>query len=295
MQRFSTQRSSLVSFDSLEPRMLRAGDSPFTSQLDDGTVLVTGTDGKDSIHVFHPNFDAPGTDYDGLTNGNVMVIRVNGIDASYNMPEPDYDPNAVRAVQIRSEGGNDSVIIDHSLGFAALPFYVNGGSGNDTIIGSDGDDTLTGAGGRDYIDGRGGRDRLNGLDANDWLIGNKGVDRIFGGAGNDLIDGGASTDYLFGEGGNDTILGSDGDDSLDGGGGDDSLLADGGDDTVIGGSGNDTLDGGTGHDTVFGNAGDDTLQLRDLTFDLADAGSGIDKAFIDDFERTFIVAETKIS
>jgi Ca2+-binding RTX toxin-like protein len=286
MQQSSILRSSLVSCDQLEPRRLFAGDSPFATQLGDGSVVVTGTTGRDIVHVILPVLKLPGGG-ESPDSGHV-VVRVNGKDAT-------FETSTITSVEITPGADNDIVRIDSGIHFdlRTLPFYVNGGAGNDTIIGGDGDDTLTGAGGRDYIDGRDGRDRLNGLDANDHLIGNQGVDRLFGGAGNDLLDGGKSTDYLWGEGGNDTILGVDGDDSLDGGGGDDSLVGDGGDDTLFGGAGNDVIDGGTGHDTVFGNAGDDTLQLRDFEFDVADGGSGNDTAIIDDIERTFIVAETK--
>lgn len=276
----SDKHFCVFQLDQLEPRRMMAAELPLAN-VDQGTLIINATSGNDSIRVFNPRKN-------GIIDLTTIVVRENG-------QEKSFSTGGIHLAVIGAEAGNDDVEIAPGLAFDLfrIPFYVNGGSGNDTIVGGDGDDTLTGAGGSDHIDGRGGRDRLNGLDGNDVLNGGDGVDRLFGGAGNDLLNGGKSTDYIYGEGGNDTVLGSDGQDWLDGGSGNDSIDGDGGDDTIFGESGNDTLIGGTGHDFVFGNSGDDNLQLRDLTSDNADGGSGIDKAVIDDFERAFIVAETR--
>lgn len=92
-----------------------------------------------------------------------------------------------------------------------------GGSGNDTLLGSndpdrlygyEGDDMLTGLGGDDLLDGGEGNDTLYGGAGADLLIGGNGADTIHGGDGDDIIffdlldtvDGGAGIDSLYLEG-----------------------------------------------------------------------------------------------
>ncbi len=87
-------------------------------------------------------------------------------------------------------GGVDT--FDGRLG--TLDGYVNGGSGNDTILGGDGADVLNGDSDNDSLDGGAGDDTLNGGVGNDI---------IFGGAGNDKLDGGLDTDELYGGTGDD--------------------------------------------------------------------------------------------
>jgi Ca2+-binding RTX toxin-like protein len=124
-------------------------------------------------------------------------------------------------------------------------FRVNGGSGNDTLIGAEGNDYLDGREGNDYLYGREGNDTLNGGAGNDTLLGGDGNDYLYGGEGNDTLNGGA---------GNDTLNGGAGDDSLDGSVGNDTLLGGDGNDILVGGAGNDLLVGGGGRDQFLFNA-----------------------------------------
>ncbi|MCZ8375716.1 MAG: calcium-binding protein [Beijerinckiaceae bacterium] len=99
--------------------------------------------------------------------------------------------------------------------------HVIGGDGDDSLWGDDRDNILEGGAGNDYIVGFGGSNILFGGDGNDRLFGQEGNDRIFGGAGNDLL------------------AGFRGDDLLDGGDGDDRLVVQFGHNTLTGGSGAD--------------------------------------------------------
>lgn len=110
---------------------------------------------------------------------------------------------------------------------------INGGPGDDTLIGSAGDDMIFGNGGSDFI------------------LADK---------GNDQIQGNAGDDALFGENGNDTIHGGSGDDQMSGGDGNDKMSAGSGDDFAAGGNGNDILSGNAGIDTLRGNDGNDTIR-----------------------------------
>lgn len=75
---------------------------------------------------------------------------------------------------------------------------VQGGGGNDTLIGSSIDNILSGGLGNDVIFGQSGNDVLVGGGGNDTLQGEAGRDLIFGGAGSDNINGGTESDLVIG-------------------------------------------------------------------------------------------------
>ncbi len=171
---------------------------------------------------------------------------------------------------------------------------VDGGAGNDTLIGNgddnvldggDGDDTLYGLGGDDRLIGGNGNDTLNGNTGNDTLNGGAGDDTLDGGLGDDTLNGGGGTDTLDGGLGNDTLNGGSGTDTLNGGLGDDTLNGGGGADTLDGGLGDDTLNGENGADTLNGGFGDDTLD-GGLGDDTIDGGFGDDTIMLNDNDGT---------
>jgi Ca2+-binding RTX toxin-like protein len=88
--------------------------------------------------------------------------------------------------------------------------YVDGGSGNDTIIGTNFADDLRGGAGHDQLYGGDGEDMLIGGAGNDQLHGGDGDDVLVGGTGNDQLYGGAGADtFVFAESGSksrDTIF-----------------------------------------------------------------------------------------
>ena len=172
---------------------------------------------------------------------------------------------------------------------------LEGGGGDDAVIGNDfantlrgngGDDRIFGKGGDDFIDGGAGDDALRGEGGNDTLDGGVGADDFIGGPGIDTAtyrtrsrfqpvvvtindqanDGGQRerdnirTDMEIVEGGqgDDNITGSNLANTLLGGLGNDSLQGSGGDDVMDGEFGNDVLDGGLGNDSFLGGAGNDT-------------------------------------
>ncbi|HHC29184.1 MAG TPA: calcium-binding protein, partial [Rhodobacterales bacterium] len=165
---------------------------------------------------------------------------------------------------------------------------VEGGGGNDVLLGSKGDDDFSGGSGSDRLAGRGGADMLDGGADDDAIRGGGGSDRIEGGAGNDVlyggrgndiitdvsgdddqmyggggndrITGGDDSDTMFGGAGNDRLIGRDGMDALNGDNGNDVICGDGGDDSINGGNGNDKLMGGDDNDRLFGGNGRDVLK-----------------------------------
>lgn len=179
-------------------------------------------------------------------------------------------------------GGDGSNLIDART--VTKGVTLDGGGGNDTLIGGSAADRLDGGAGNDRLTG--------GLGAN-TLFGGDGIDRLvetqnahlnltnssFTGLSTERIysfeeaelTGGASANRLTvasnfpgpvtlnGEAGNDTIVGTSLADVLNGGAGNDS---------ITGGPGHDTLTGGDGNDRLLGQQGDDFI----------DAGNGADIA-----------------
>ena len=153
------------------------------------------------------------------------------------------------------------------------------------------------------IDGGPGDDKLIGSVGNDWLIGGTGADDLRGGAGSDTADYSSDGNQTIGahvtlddvadDGrgsehdnvhsdvenvwgtvqGDNVLIGDNSDNVFMGGAGSDTLRGGAGNDTLYGGFeyppvGNDTLDGGTGLDTLWGGNGNDTIEARDSLPDL---------------------------
>jgi Ca2+-binding RTX toxin-like protein len=120
---------------------------------------------------------------------------------------------------------------------------INGGDGDDDIVGSDYEDHIYGGEGNDAILGEDGDDRIYGGGGDDMIDGGDGSDALEGGDGRDILHGGPGGDRLLGGAGHDSIYGGEGDDIADGGDGDDIYDArPGSTDTMIDSSGSDTLD-----------------------------------------------------
>lgn len=166
--------------------------------------------------------------------------------------------------QILGQGGDDSLRGDDG------DDTLDGGEGADTLVGGDGEDSLVGGGGadslvggddNDLLFGNGGDDTIRGGDGDDSISASEGDDVVFGGAGDDLIVGEFGDDFIAAGGGYDTVLGGDNDDTLIGQSGNDSLVGGGGDDSIRGGGGRDFISGGEGDDTLRGGSGNDTIDL----------------------------------
>jgi len=153
---------------------------------------------------------------------------------------------------------------------------IQGGGGDDYIVGTNGDDT---------INLKGGDDQGFGLDGNDIIKGGGGFDHLVGGNGIDQIHGGEGPDTISGEDGNDVLDGGDGDDKINGDMGNDVIDAGTGDDIADGGQGNDNIKGGSGDDVLIGGEGDDDISGKTGN-DLIQGGSGNDALFADDGDDT---------
>ena len=176
----------------------------------------------------------------------------------------------VGVIRILIEGGAGNDTLIGSLGGDTL----DGGAGTDRLKGGNGNDLLQGGTGADSINGENGDDTLLGGDLNDSLTGD-GADTLGGDAGNDSLGGGLGNDVLNGGAGSDTARGGDGDDTINGGDGNDSLLGESGLDSLNGNAGDDTLDGGRNNDLLNGSDGNDKIR-GDHGDDTINAGLGDD-------------------
>ncbi|MEM9395120.1 MAG: DUF4214 domain-containing protein [Pseudomonadota bacterium] len=87
---------------------------------------------------------------------------------------------------------------------------LNGGAGDDTIVGYAESDLVYGLDGGDNIDGGQGDDQIYGGSGQDDIFGGSGNDTLFGGADADYLAGGQGGDRLFGGAGSDTLYGENG-------------------------------------------------------------------------------------
>lgn len=247
----------------------------------DNTDVVQGGTGNDRQIV------------NGAGAGDVMTVTAGVAPVQVRFDRTNLVPfgidlTNVQTLEINGLGGDDNISAS-ALPAGVIALELNGGDGNDTLIGSQGLDLLSGGPGNDVIDGRGNPagtiENVRG-DAGDdtltWTPGG-GDDRFFGGEGSDvtLIVGGAGAEVFVlreeptGSGvvrfsrttpgpffvdSTETELlrvnANGGDDSVDS-----STLANG---LLLlelnGGDGNDTLIGSLGLDTLNGDGGDDILR-----------------------------------
>ena len=158
----------------------QAGNDRMVWDPGDGSDLNEGGDGTDTVEVnggeVAEAFTAEGV------GDRVLFRRVD--------PGPfTIDIGGSERLVLNARGGDDSFF--GGSGLAALSaFTVDGGAGNDTVIGTDGADTLIGGDGNDFVDG------------------NAGADSAFLGAGDDVFrwDPGDGSDVLEGQAGVDLML-----------------------------------------------------------------------------------------
>lgn len=261
--------------------------------------------------------------YDEL--GNVLVLpkvkQGNKADVLYGSAKDDVILGLGGSDRLFGKAGDDRLFGDKQTtvekaladgsakGKASRGDWLDGGEGDDLLIGTASRDVLLGGNNRDTLVGGAGDDVLYGDNStgmveqnwsfkqverlvgsisyhttvfskaspnassegdNDVLYGQGGRDVLNGGWGEDLLDGGTEDDLLWGEGGNDTLLGGHGNDTLSG----DDL------DSSFGlqskHHGDDLLDGDMGDDRLAGNGGSDVLYGGPGNDDLKGDDVGLD-------------------
>jgi Ca2+-binding RTX toxin-like protein len=144
------------------------------------------------------------------------------VDVYVNGEKHSFTADEAKNLEIRGGKGNDTIVctgkaegfefLGIKFGAADPKMTLDGGKGDDIIVGSEGNDTIRGGKGNDLIMGAGGDDNIDGGRGNDMIWGGDGNDTIHGGKGNDTIYGGNGNDNCYGDGGRDKVYGGAGKD-----------------------------------------------------------------------------------
>ncbi len=158
----------------------QAGNDRLIWNPDDGSDLNEGGDGTDTVEVNGGN----GAE-DFMISANGSRVRFDRID-----PAPfTLDIGTTENLVVNGNGGDDTITAGNGLA-SLIQITMDGGAGNDTLIGRDGNDTLIGGDGNDVIDG------------------GRGNDVALMGAGDDTFvwNPGDGSDTVEGQDGSDTLL-----------------------------------------------------------------------------------------
>ena len=140
-----------LSVEPLEPRCLLAA----TASLLGGVLTVTGTPGRDNVHV---SLDAA---------AGQLVVR------SFADVIGRFASAAVASIAISTGAGDDIVRIDNAV---TQPAVIDGGTGRDILTGGGGPTTLLGGAGPDKLTAGTGQTTLNGDGGANLLFGVKPID-----------------------------------------------------------------------------------------------------------------------
>jgi Ca2+-binding RTX toxin-like protein len=164
-------------------------------RLEYGVLKVKGTQAGDRIAL-------------RLQAGEPGVLQVDvGDDGSADFS---FERDDLASIAVNARPGDDHVRIDESNGVFAdtIPTTIDGGVGNDTLVGGSGTVELRGRPGNDTLIGGTGAESLRGGAGTDLIDGNQGADVAFMGAGDDTFvwDPGDGSDVIEGQSGSDTML-----------------------------------------------------------------------------------------
>jgi hypothetical protein len=181
-------------------------------RLRNGELTIEGTNGGDRIAL-------------RLQAGDPAVLQVDvGDDGTADFS---IDRATVAKIVVEAGNGDDLVRIDEGNGVFAdsIPTTIDGGNGNDNLVGGSGAEALLGGNGDDILVGGSGASTLSAGNGNDNLVGGSGVETLLGGNGNDTIDGNRGNDVAEMDNGDDTFVWDpgDGSDTIEGGNGKDTM------------------------------------------------------------------------
>ena len=147
-----------------------------------------------------PDIDT--TEVNGGNGAEIFTLTANGSRVRFDRTDPApfaLDMGTMEKIVVNMNGGDDRFSATGNLA-ALIGVTVDGGAGNDTILGSNGQDLLIGGEGNDYIDGQQGNDtalmgagddvfRWDPGDGNDVIEGQDGADTLVfnGSAANEIM------------------------------------------------------------------------------------------------------------
>src|SRR5262245_36479957 len=175
-----TENDTLTGGDADDQVFGESGNDRMIWNPGDDTDLNEGGAGSDTVEV------------NGGNGAEIFTTTANGARVRFDRLDPapfSIDIGTSENLVLNANGGNDSFSATGNLA-ALIQITVDGGTGNDTLLGSNGIDLLRGGDGDDFIDGQ------------------QGNDVAFLGAGNDTFqwDPGDGSDVVEGQDGTDTML-----------------------------------------------------------------------------------------
>ena len=175
-----TENDTLTGGDADDQVFGESGNDRMIWNPGDDTDLNEGGAESDTVEV------------NGGGGAEVFTTTANGTRVRFDRLDPapfSIDIGTSEKLVLNANGGNDSYSATGNLA-ALIAITVDGGTGEDTILGSNGNDTLSGG------------------DADDFVDGQQGNDTAFLGAGNDVFqwDPGDGSDTVEGQDNTDTML-----------------------------------------------------------------------------------------
>jgi Ca2+-binding RTX toxin-like protein len=171
------------------------GNDRFIWNPGDDTDLNEGGAGDDTVEI------------NGGGGAEVFTATANGTRVRFDRVDPapfSVDIGACENLVLNANGGDDRFSATGNLA-ALIRITVDGGPGNDTLLGSNGVDLLLGGDGDDFIDGQQGNDvvflgagndtfQWDPGDGSDTVEGQEGIDRLVfnGSAGNEIFNASAN-------------------------------------------------------------------------------------------------------
>jgi Ca2+-binding RTX toxin-like protein len=164
-------------------------------QLAHGELAIEGTNAGDRVAL-------------RLQSGDPAVLQVDvGDDGSADFS---FARAGIARISVDAGNGDDAVRIDERNGVFtdSIATTIDGGNGDDNLVGGAGAGTLLGGNGKDFLAGGSGPETLAGGNGNDSVDGNGGNDVGLLGNGDDTFvwDPGDGSDVVEGQNGIDTML-----------------------------------------------------------------------------------------
>lgn len=174
-----TENDTLTGGDADDQVFGESGNDRMIWNPGDDTDLNEGGVGIDTVEV------------NGGNGAEVFTVTANGIRVRFDRLDPapfSLDIGSSEQLVLNANGGDDQFSATGNLA-ALIQITVDGGTGNDTLLGSNGNDQLFGGDGNDFVDGQQGNDTAflgAGDDVFQWDPGD-GSDTVEGGDGNDVM------------------------------------------------------------------------------------------------------------
>jgi len=174
-----TENDTITGGDADDQAFGQSGNDRMIWNPGDDTDLNEGGDGTDTVEV------------NGGNGSEAFTATANGTRVRFDRLNPapfTIDIGTTENLALNANGGDDSFSATGNLA-TLIRITVDGGAGNDTLLGSNGADFLFGSDGNDFVDGQ------------------QGNDAAFLGAGDDVFqwDPGDGSDVVEGQGGTDTL------------------------------------------------------------------------------------------